>query len=359
MAIYPPTTPPGLPNALGDIVSKIRRITKSPSQNQITDDQIVQYINTYYLYDFPQELRLKNMLSNFSFTTSPNQEIYLLPTDSIITIEPPVYINGYQSYFTQSQENFYMLYPRLGLANNNPAFGNGTVGPYVFTFSNTPVLQNNVVVSAIDSTGNTATAVDIPINTTTGKLSGTAIQGTSVVNYVTGVVSILFNNVIPAGNPINCEIVPYNPSRPVAMLFYHDTLFLRPIPDGAYLVNVQAFVNPIACLNGQANNPPTVGGTNDTSFPAPPNAINVPEGFINASQTAQLKQWWQLISWGAALKIFEDRGDVDNIARFMPLYENQRRLVLRRTLVEQANERVATVYSEQVQYPLGNFFNQF
>src|SRR6266481_5664164 len=153
MAIYPPTPPPGLPNALGDIVSKIRRITKSPSQNQITDDQILQYINTYYLYDFPQELRLKNMLSNFTFTTSPNQETYLLPTDSIITIEPPVYINGYQSYFTQSQENFYMLYPRLGLANNNLAFGNGTTGPYVFTFSNTPVLQNNVVVSAIDSTG--------------------------------------------------------------------------------------------------------------------------------------------------------------------------------------------------------------
>lgn len=359
MPLYPPTTPPGLPNDLGDIVSKVRRITKSPSQNMITDDQIVQYINTYLLYDMPQELRLKNTLSNYSFTTIPNQETYFLPTDSIITIEPPVYINGYQSYFTQSQENFYMLYPRLGLSENNLAFGNGTQGPYTFTLTNSPVLQNNVVVSAVDSTGIAATAVDIPINTSTGALSGVGIQAASTVNYITGLVSILFNNPIPSGNPFSCQVVPYNPSRPVAMLFYHDTIFLRPIPDGAYLVNVQAYINPIAALNGQLHNPPTLGGTIDTNFPSPPDPANIPSGFTLTTDTPQIKQWWQLIAWGTAMKIFEDRGDVENIQKFMPLYEKQLRLVLRRTIVEQANERTATIYTEQVNYPMGNFFNQF
>lgn len=359
MAIYPPTTPPGLPNDLGDIVTKVRRITKSPSQNQITDDQIVQYINTYFLYDFPQELRLKNMLGNYTFTTSPNQESYKLPTDSVISVEPPVYINGYQSYFTQSQDNFYMLYPRLGLAENNLATGNGTNGPYTFTLTNTPVLQNNVVISAIDSTGFAATAVDIPINALTGALSGTAIQAGSVINYVTGIVSILFNNPIPAGNPINCQVVPYVPSRPVAVLFYYDTLYLRPVPDTAYQVTIQAYINPLACINGQSNNPPTDGGTTDTNFPSPPNAINIPQGFVSTGDTPQIKQWWQLLAWGAALKIFEDRGDIENLARFTPLYDEQRRRVLRRTLVEQANERTATIYTEQTAYGIGNFFNQF
>lgn len=359
MAIYPPTPPPGLPNALGDIVSKIRRITKSPSQNQITDDQILQYINTYFLYDFPEELRLKNMMSNYTFTTAPNQETYLLPTDSIITVEPPVYINGYQSYFTQSQDNFYRLYPRLGLSENNLAVGNGTQGPYTFTLSNSPVLQNNVVVSAVDSTGVAATAVDIPLTTATGALSGVAIQAASSINYITGAVSILFNNNIPAGNPINVQVVPYAPSRPVAMLFYHDTIFLRPIPDGAYLVNIQAFVNPIAALTGASFNPPTLGGTNDTSFPSPPNAQNIPVGFVNDTDTAQIKQWWQLVAWGAALKIFEDRGDIENITRFMPLYDNQRRLVLRRTLVEQSNERTQTIYTEQTGLNSNTWFSQF
>lgn len=352
MPIYPPST-------LQDIISKIRRITKSPSINQITDTQITQYINTYFLYDFPQELRLKNLLSNYNFATIPNQETYKLPTDTIITIEPPVYVNGYQSFFTQSQENFYMLYPRLGLSENNLAFGNGTVGPYTFTLTNQPVLQNNVVVSAVDSTGIAATATDTPISTNIGNLTGISIAAGSTINYITGVVSITFVNSIPSGNSINCQVVPYEPSRPVAMLFYNDTIFLRPIPDGAYMVNIQAYINPIACINGQMNNPPTLGGTNDPVTPSPPNAINIPQGFISSTDTPQLNQWWQLIAWGAALKIFEDRGDIENIARFMPLYDQQKRLVLRRTLVEMANERVATVYSEQVQYPSGNFFNQF
>lgn len=359
MALYPPTTPPGLQNNLGDIVSKVRRITKSPSQNQITDDQIVQYINTYFLYDFPEELRLKNMLSNYNFTTAPNQETYPLPTDSIISIEPPVYINGYQAFFTQSQDYFYRLYPRLGLSENNLAFGNGTVGPYTFTLTNSPVLQNNTVVSAVDSTGFAATAIDIPVNTQVGNLSGISINPVSTINYITGAVSITFVNVIPSGNPINCQVVPYSPSRPVSMLFYHDTIFLRPVPDAAYLVNIEAYVNPIACLTGQLFNPPTLGGTNDTSFPSPPTAQNIPQGFVNDKDTAQLKQWWQLIAWGTALKIFEDRGDIENIVRFTPLYDQQRRLVLRRTLVEQANERAQTIYSEQTGLNSNTWFSQF
>jgi hypothetical protein len=365
---YAPTSPPALPNTLGDIISKVRRITKSPSQNMITDEQIVQYINTYFLYDFPQELRLKNMLSNYNFATIPNQETYPIPTDSIITIEPPVYINGYQSFFTQSQDQFYMLYPRLGLSENNLIAGNGTTGPYTFTLTNQPVLQRNVVVSVVDSTGNTATATDTPITTQIGNLTGQTIAAGSTINYITGVVTINFVNIIPAGNEFQVQVVPYQPSRPVAILFYNDTVYLRPIPDSSYLVNIQAYVNPIACILGQQYNPPTLGGTNDPTPPSPPNAYtipptpnlpNIPMGFVTNTDTPQIKQWWQLIAWGTSIKILEDRGDWENLALIMPQYDNQKRLVLRRTLVEMANERTATIYTEQVQFPIGNFFNQF
>ena len=344
---YPPTLPPGLPNILGDIIAKVRRITKSPSQNQITDNQIIQYINTYFLYDFPEELRLKSMFSNWNFVTIPNQETYPLPTDTFITIEPPVYISGYQSYFTQSQESFYKLYPRLGLQNNGPS-GNGTPGPYSFQLTNFPVLQNNVVVSVADSSGTQAVATDTPISTTIGALAGPGIfpnptlptPPTSFINYVTGSITIQFVNNIPGSNMITAEIVPYNPSRPVACLFYYNTLYLRPIPDNSYLVNVAAYINPLAILAGGGSEAP---GT----------------GFVNDTDTPQIKQWWQLIAWGAAMKIFEDRGDLESINRFFPLYDQQKRLVLRRTLVEMANEKTATIYTEQTQYQVGNFFNQF
>lgn len=380
MPTYAPTAPPGLPNSLGDIVSKVRRITKSPSQNQITDDQILQYVNTYFLYDFPQELRLKNCLSNFSFSTIPFQETYNLPTDTIITIEPPVYINGYQSFFTQSQDHFYMLYPRLGLVYSGP-MGNGTVGPYTFTITGPGgtglqgILQNNVVVSSQNtSTGvGGPTGTDNPTNTVSGTFSGQGIAS-GYIDYTTGVISVTFTSIVPTTNQIFVNYVPYCPSRPVAMLFYNDTIHLRPIPDAAYLVTIQAYVNPIAAILGQQYNPPIgqtysppVGsGTNDPVAPSPPNQYStsvgynsIARGFVNATDTAQIKQWWQLIAWGASMKIFEDRGDLENIQRFMPLFDNQRRLVLRRTLVEMANERVATIYSEQAGYSMGNFFNQF
>lgn len=375
-----PTTPPGLPNTLGDIISKVRRVTKSPSQAQITDAQIIQYINTYFLYDFPQELRLKNCLSNYSFSTIPYQETYKLPTDTIITIEPPVYVNGYQCLFTQSQDQFYRLYPRLGIENTGPS-GNGTVGPYTVTLSppagvnSQGVLQNNVALNLNDSTTglSLAAATDTPINTTTGILTGNGIAS-ATINYITGIISVTFSAPVATTSTINVWYVPYAVNRPSAVLFYADTLYLRPIPDSTYMVNIQAYINPIAAINGALFNPPTgqtytpaVGsGTNDPVSPAPPNQYavgattnSIARGFVSNTDTAQVKQWWQLIAWGASIKIFEDRGDVESIARFAPLYDQQLKLVLRRTLVEMANERTSTIYTEQTSTFGSNYFNQF
>lgn len=331
---FPPVVPDALPNTLGDIIAKVRRITKSPSQNQITDLQIIQYVNTYYLYDFPAELRLKNMLTNWNFTTTPNQETYKLPTDTIITIEPPIYIDGYQSFFTQSQEKFYQLYPKLGLTSM-PVSGSGVTN-YAFTVSGSPILQNNFVIGAMDSAGNSAYANDVPVTTSTGTLSGPFVTS-GTINYLTGAVTIVFTNTIPSGNQITVDIVPYVPSRPSAALFYYDTVYLRPIPDNFYLVNIAAYVNPFAVTAAGVNQPAGGGFANSTPT----------TGFT--SDTPQIKQWWQLIAWGTAIKIFEDRGDVENMARIIPSYEQQKLLALRRTIVQQSSERVATIYSDQNQ----------
>lgn len=369
---YPPSTPPALPNTLGDIIAKIRRITKSPSQNQITDTQIIQYINTYYVYDFPEEIRLKNTFTNWTFVTQPRQESYPLPTDQFLSIEPPLYINGYQSFFTQSQENFYQLYPRLGLTVTL-GFGNGTTGPYTFTISDAPVLQNNVVIGTIDSGDNSVYATDVPVPAYVypppsslpiflGSLQGPGVAPNpsfpalpnQAINYLNGTVIINFNNPIPSGNEITAQIVPYNPSRPVAALFYQDILYLRPIPDDFYQVTVAAYQTPFTTTAVSSPNNIQIQG---------PNAVG--PGFNNSGTTTdatllpQIRQWWQLIALGAALKIFEDRGDVESMQRFFPSYDLQRRLALRRTLVEMANERTSTIYTDQCNYPQGNFFNQF
>ena len=331
------TPPPGLPNTLGDIILKVRRICKMPNQNQITDNQIIQYVDTYYLYDFPEELRMKNLYTNYSFITVPYQETYPLPTDTYVVVETPLYINGYQSFFTQSQDNFYMLYPRLGIVDTTNVGDSGDT--YDLFIQTTPVLQNQVVVGATDNSGVTHNAIDVPqavaqpnlqLNPSLGYFSfdgGTTVDLNSTINYVTGAIHIIFPTTIGTGNQITINSVPYFPSRPTACLFYADTFSLRPIPDNSYLVEIATYITP---SNMEAQ-----------------------------TATPQIKQWWQLLAWGAALKILEDRGDFDQVQKMRPFYEEQKNLVLRRTLVQQSSERTATIYTEQTGYGNNNWFGQF
>lgn len=334
---------------LTEIRNKIRRITKRPSNQDITTAQLDQYINTFYLYDFPEHLRLKDMLTNYTFTTQPYQEAYALPIDpqsilstavpdapSYTSIEPPIYIGGYQSYFTQSQDNFYRLYPPIAI-NDQPATADGTAGQYSFTLSNYPVMQNRVVISVLDTNSNNLVATDEPgsyANPNIGNLRGnttydatdatTYYPADNYINYATGEVVVTFSALTEASAPINCQIVPYQPSRPAAMLFFQNKMILRPIPDDSYQVSVQAYQT-------------------FTSFAA-------------SNDTPYIKQWWQFIALGAALKIFEDVGDFDAIAQYRPLFDEQRYLSQRRTLVEQANERAATIYSDMGGSYMGNFY---
>jgi len=50
---------------LQTIQQKVRRLTRSPSEAQLTDAQLNQYINTFVLYDFPEQIRTFNLLKDF------------------------------------------------------------------------------------------------------------------------------------------------------------------------------------------------------------------------------------------------------------------------------------------------------
>jgi len=125
-----PVIPSGFQNppVLTQIQSKVRRLTRSPSEAQLTTQDLNNYINTFVVYDFPEHLRTFNLRTNFTFFTNPGQDVY--PTDIasfgiainnplynfqnlILTIHPPVYIAGFQSFFSQSPEQFFGIYPKV------------------------------------------------------------------------------------------------------------------------------------------------------------------------------------------------------------------------------------------------------
>ena len=355
-----------LPNTLQDIITKVRRVTGRPSATQISDNEIVNYINTFYIYDMPEHLRLESLRVNYQFTTSANTGVYDFPVDLYLTNSPPVYIGGYQSFMTQSRETFFRIYPTLNYVQQITS-GNATVGPYSGTLTQLPCMRGykpnppgayvanaptqppanvalpanqitwNVIVSGIDANGNSQTLVDDGLgNLISPNDPGTTpyvIRGS--VNYTTGALTINatgFESAIATGNVINAQYIPYVASRPQAILFYQDQLFLQPIPDQAYTVSIEAYKYPTAFISTQK-------GAN-----------------------TQLKEWWQLLAYGAADKIFADNGDFESLQKFRPLLQEQMNLVQRRTIVQQTAERTASIYTEQTQfpqYPFGNVFSGF
>jgi hypothetical protein len=360
-----------VPSTLVDIRKKVRRITGRTSDSQITDAEIDSYINTFYIYDLPEHLRLESLRVNYQFVTTANRSVYDFPTNYYLTAMPPVFIGGYQSYMTQSRENFFRTNPQLNYMQASIATGAGVVGPYAGTLINSPIMPGfkrnppgaytglltdcltkdinwNVLITAKgapgtdgispwyslvdDGFGNLVSLDDTSIG------GSYTVQGT--INYITGVIAItnFVNNllvpvVIPVGNPINAQYIPYVASRPQSCVFYQDQIILYPVPDQAYTVSFEAYIYPTALLDTPGNQP-----------------------------SPQLREWWQVLAYGAADKIFADNADMDNMAKFRPLLEEQLRLILRRTLQQYAGERTATIYTEQSgmgQYPFGNLFSGF
>lgn len=344
---------------LTTIRDKVRKITGRPSVAQITDAQIDQYVNTFYIWDMSEHIKLESLRYNYQFTTQANVPVYDLPTDTYLTAMPPVFIGGYQTYMTQSRQNFFCNNPEIQFVQQSVYTGDGTNGSgLTYTgqvLTNLPIIQGfkpnppgaysnsvvtdiaakflnwNVLVSAEGAPNATSgisptfSLIDdgqgnlwAPTDTSTDSTAPFPLGPRGSINYITGAIAINargFTGAIPVGNAINVQYSPYVASRPQSVMFFQDQIYVYPIPDQAYTVSFEAYKYPTALINS-ADNP-------------------------------QLLEWWQLLSMGASMKIFEDNADFENLQKYQPLFDQYLRLALRRTIVQQTSERAATIYEEQ------------
>lgn len=299
---------------LTNLISKVRKLTARPSSNQITDDSITDYINLYYEYDFPQHLKLFDFKSTYTFVTQPDQDKYTLSqTDrnNYKSFEPPAYCSGFDVLWYQNEDQFYKLWPKYSSVGSI-ATATGGAGAYTGTLPHYPALKNNVLLYAINSTGTTVYAQDNGAGGFTGNVTAGSI------NYITGAISVTWDSTIPSGNLIYARYVPYQASRPTAMLFFDDYFILRPVPDAAYEISLVAYVKPTA--------------------------------FSTASPTVRpfLDDYFQLLAYGAALKIFTDSMEMENYQNLYKMYEEQLRLAQRKTIMQIKTQRAATIYSQDL-----------
>lgn len=367
------------------IETKVRRLTRSPSEAQLTTADLDNYINTFVVYDFPEHLRTFNLRQAFKFWCNPFQDVYTTDIASygaasqasqnilynfqnnVLTVHDPVYIAGYQSFYSQNREQFFGIYP-----NVNSIQSIGPTGDSVTTtfsgvvninfpgsFPNPSVnnqqggaclVKGGVLFESVDLNGNGLSLVDIPVlDSTTGlptiwgnlyvpgssawqaavanpplasapytPTAGGNPNSQNYINYVTGAFTITFPFAPLAGNAINSQTIPQITSLPQAMLWFGNKFVLRPIPDQPYQINFEVFIRPTYLM-----------ATN--SEPA-------------------LNEYFQLIAYGASIKIFQDRMDMDSVQMVMPEFLNQMALCNRRNIVQWTNERAATIYTESVSY---------
>ncbi len=338
-------TPDSTLSTLVQIRNKIRRLTRSLTEAQLTTQQIDDYINTFVLYDFPEHLRLFNLHKTFTFFTEPfiNEyesndnpaSVFYNFKNKYLTVNPPVYVAGRQSLFMESREQFFAMYPMINSIASIGTEGNGTVQSFSGVVNtqqtNIPagltqiilLLRNNVLFDSIDVNGNSLAMIDYPISPLLGNLyvPGGAPTSTSVqdvnnyINYTTGEFTVTFAAAPATGAPINSQTVLTQPAIPDSVLFYDGKFSMRPVPDQAYRVNVEVDVRPTELLDG--------------------------------AQSPELSEWWQYIAYGASKKVFEDRMDLESVQMIMAEFKKQESLINRRTIVQQTSQRTTTIYQNE------------
>lgn len=349
---------------LQDIITKIRKLTSSSNSLQITDSDIIDYINSYYLYDFPAQYRSLKLKDQYTFNTQRGIDTYPFDSEHYSTVEMPCYCMNREialfnepwsffgvNYNWQFQENF---------ATTTAALG---AGPYTGTIQSTPILRsvnnNPRVQTTLNSNANFITSPSKPsfpqtnisrvqnilitVNTGLGTtlnvtddgngtlIGDVAAAPASTINYNTGAISVTFSSAPPAGESIQIQYNPQVLSIPLSILFFQNQFTLRPVPDRGYTITLVAYRLPSQVLLG----------TTSTTTP---------------SLTGQPEQneWWELIAVGASKKIYEDRLDMDGVGMMNALMAEKLALVETRTYAQLGKQRISTLFADQLQNSYGN-----
>lgn len=135
---------------LNAIRAKIRRLTGSANDlqlpnvanpNDVNSVGIDDYINSFYLYDFPAQFRSLKLKDIYTFTTTYGVDTYPFNSEQYTTVEMPAYCAKREIALFQDPWSFY------GVNYNwqqftNFASGDGTAGPYSGFTTATPIIRS-------------------------------------------------------------------------------------------------------------------------------------------------------------------------------------------------------------------------
>jgi hypothetical protein len=371
---------------LADIRNKVRNLTGSPSNDQISDSDLNTYINNYYVFTMPFELKEQITDQFLKFKTTPGVNVYSFP-GGYFTDQPGCYADGFPLIFYQDPDIFFQDWP-LQYAVDNIAVGDGINASFSGGLQNPPVIIGSLFITADDSngfqqvvsddgpaiieqiaTGNggatyTGTLGVFPIvagslsitdgiesfvDNGAGILTG-SLGGTGTIVYSTGVYSITFASVVAIGIGIDATYVTN--ISPLGTLSGDGTGTINYLT-GAYSVSFSDVPTTSAVIYAKyqgysANRPQGVLFFNNqfTFMPVPDQAYQIqmqgyikPLALMEDTDTPLQEEWGPLIAYAASLEIFNDRGDEESYNSYFPVFKRYENVALGRTIQQLTAEQ--------------------
>lgn len=296
---------------LSEIRSKVRQVTGRFSPDELSTEELDEYINKYFQYTFPADLKLDRYHTFYEFLTTANQQKYDFPS-GYINFEPLATIDRMFLDWYQDPSVFYDNNPE-NIGRQTIGTGDGATVAFGGTASNFPLLPGTAVI-----TDNVEVFQDTSTTFTTSNIALTgSLGGSGTLNLSTGVVSVSFATAPSSGTDIDYSYIQFQAGRPTAVLEYNNQLTFFPVPDKVYRFRVKAYANTLVTTASQENAPE----------------------FTNATDRPLLDEWGPCIAYGTARNICADYGEMDSYAEITALYKEQQNYVLKRTVNNLLNTR--------------------
>lgn len=381
-------------NLLRDIITYIRRIVKTPTNAELSDNLIIDYVNRFWMMDVDARMQLFDLKTTYTFQTTPAVDQYNMPLYSVQTqpgnqaigmfpvyqgFTSPAYVNGLQVPLTTQKTDFFAMYPNIVQQTVQVGVGDGGYTydlqlPILSSSTNTQnppfngILRGHIDMAGIIATGANVDPPLADVTTISGLLALIPVTSITPAVYLTTIDSTGANLIVQDSGIFLSGHVNYGMLiQPGKAPFGHGGLaggysttantvnyltgeinvtFPQIVPDGQ-AINAQVYFF-------QSGLPRSVLYYNNTlTFRAPPamqyqvqlDAYLSPSAFLNTSQAVPFGYMAEYIARGAARKILSDTGDVEQFQFYEPLFREQESLVWKRSQRQFTSNRTQTIYS--------------
>lgn len=376
---------------LSDVINYVRRIVKTASNDSLSDNLIIDYINRFWIMDVDPRVQLFDLKTKYQFQTIPqicdyNMPLYANQTQPGAQVIAPypvyqgitgtAYVNGIQVPTYVQQEAFWKIWPNYIQSLNPVAVASGT-GPYTFTLPFFPAIPGHVDMTGIISTGSTLDPVfsnSIPTSGGSNLIPASSIYPGVYITYQNvngGVTTITDSGIFLQSSTngdlygllINYQSSGVNNSYPLgySSLGGYSTSS-NTVNYITGVVNVTLPTTPLAgsniqaqCYFFQSGIPRAILFYNNVIKVRPPpnipylielGAYLTPAAFLRTTQAIQFAYMSEYIARGAARKMLSDTGDWEQFVTYEPLFKEQEILVWKRSQRIFTSQRTGTIFSE-------------